>query len=84
MGDTQSRRGRTARSRCRARRAADLESSFHDRRALAHPGQPEVTGRLLPLHRLLVHALAVVADRQPELPRLVVDRDDDAAAPARA
>ena len=58
-------------------RAADLESSPHDRRPLAHAGQPEVTGRLLPPHRLLVHALAVVADRHAKLPRLVVDRDDD-------
>ena len=59
--------------------AADIEPSSDDRRALAHARQPEVTGRLLPPHRLRVHALPVVADRHAKLPRLVVDRDVDLA-----
>jgi hypothetical protein len=60
-------------------RATDLESSPDDRRALAHALQAEMTGPPLPPHRLLVHAHSVVADRQAQLPLLVVDRDDDLA-----
>jgi hypothetical protein len=39
-----------------------------------------VSRRLLPRQRLCVDPLAVVVDDQAEVPRLIVDRDDDARA----
>ena len=50
-----------------------------DRGALAHAGQPEVTGHWLPLNHRLVDPLPIVTDGQAELPRFVADRDDDLA-----
>src|SRR6185295_6780510 len=60
-----------------ANRIADLELPLHNGRALAHPGQTEMAVDVLPGQRLRVNPLPIVADRQPQLPRLVVNRDRD-------
>src|SRR4029453_5492069 len=56
----------------RAEHTRDLQTSADDFGPLAHSGQPEVSGGLLP-KRLLVNSLSVIADAQAELLLVVLD-----------
>jgi len=72
-----SRRARVIDLRSRAGRAPNVEVSLHDRGALAHAREAEMTVPLLTLDRRLLNPLPIVADDEPELPRSVMDSDVD-------